>query len=76
MKEKVCPKCLLDDLDNWFLSHHWQGTDDEHIGMIEQGMEMVTTGIEEGIPAACLCEIHRNEMRIEAFTSDWEVRLG
>ena len=74
MKFKVCPRCLLDELNSWFLSHHWRGTDDGYIGMIEQGIETVTTGIEEGIPVTCLCGIHRNEMRGETFETEWEVR--
>ena len=37
MKQKTCPMCLLDEFLNWLLDCDWQGTEDESIGMIEEG---------------------------------------
>ena len=74
MNFKICPKCLLDELESWILQDDFAGTDDEHIGMIEQGIWMIETGILEGIPSSCLCEMCREERNEQLGLFDEEVR--
>jgi len=58
LKKTFCPWCLLDEFYNWFLDCEWRGTDNEHIGMIEEGLAILLMAIEEGIPSTYLCETH------------------
>ena len=76
MKQKICPMCLLDEFLNWFLDCDWQGTDDESIGMIEEGYGILKTGVVDGIPSSYLCEKHRKDRAEQMGLFDKEVVQG